>query len=157
MDASVCLDLHYLRREVLAARRRGRVIVEFTDGDEVENDNEARVLADEMIALVNLPTLGPHWFAADKARATDIIVHVLQKDLESLDDTVPEPWARDLASRLVELFGAKARYLTNVRPSMDLEKSPHQWASGHTQAELDAGVALISNQLLSLFWVEDRP
>ena len=52
MDASVCLDLHYLRREVLAARRRGRVIVEFTDGDEVENDNEARVLADEMIAML---------------------------------------------------------------------------------------------------------
>jgi hypothetical protein len=48
-------------------------------------------------------------------------------------------------------------FLSNVRPSADLSMSPHRWASGSETAELDAGVAIVSSELIGLIWVEDRP
>ena len=114
-------------------------------------------MADGMIALVNLPMLGPHWFQADRARAATILTEVLHWDLETLSARVPEQQARELTEQILKQFPADAIYLTNVRPTADLNDSPHRWASGSELAELDAGVAIVSSDLVGLCWVEDRP
>ncbi len=157
MEPSKCLELHHLRREVLSARDRGRVVIEFADGAAFANLTEARQLADQMVVLVNLPLLGPHWFAADRARAATIVTAVLHWDLETLRPRVPQAQAEALTEKILRQFTGEATYLTNVRPKADITKSPHRWASGSDQAELDAGVAIVSHELVGLVWVEDRP
>jgi hypothetical protein len=157
MDAGRCLELHHLRREILSARDRGRVVIEFADGMPVANLAEARQVADGMIALVNLPLLGPHWFQADRDRAARILTEVLHWDLETLSASAPEWMARQLTEKLLSQFHGDTTYLTNVRSNADLNQSPHRWASGRDQAELDAGVAIVSPDLVGLLWVEDRP
>ena len=47
MDPAICLSLHYLRRQVLAARTTGRVVIEFSDGEPFKDVHGARVLSDE--------------------------------------------------------------------------------------------------------------
>jgi hypothetical protein len=120
-------------------------------------------MADGMLAMVNLPLLGPHWFVAERERAAAILTAVLHWDLETLRPRVPEPQARELTEKILGQFPADSIHLTNVRPASDISLSPHQWASGHqwasnsTQAELDAGVAIVGPDLVGLIWVEDRP
>ena len=157
MDPSLCHSLHYLRREVMAARETGRVTIEFSDGEPVHDVAEARQLADEMIALVNLPLLGPHWFATDRIRAAGILMAILHWDMETFSPRVPERQAAALTGKIFGHFPDSAIFLTNVRPHADTSLSPHQWASGSELEELDAGVAIISEKLLGLVWVEDRP
>lgn len=163
MDATRCLELYYLRREVMAARDSGRVVIEFSDSAEVTNVNEARQMADGMLAMVNLPLLGPHWFVVERERAAAILTAVLHWDLETLRPRVPESQARELTDSILGQFPAHSIHLTNVRPTSDISLSPHQWASGHQwalnsrQAELDAGVAIVGPDLVGLVWVEDRP
>src|SRR3954471_2669109 len=157
MDAERCLLLHHLRREGLSSRDRGRIIIEFADGVPISNLTEARQMADGMIALVNLPMLGPHWFQDDRDRAATIVTEVLHWDLETLSARVPEQQARELTEKILGQFPADSYFLTNVRPSADLSDSPHRWASGSELAELDAGVAIVSSELVGLCWVEDRP
>jgi hypothetical protein len=157
MEPSKCLELHYLRREVLSARDRGRVIIEFADGAPITNLFEARQMADQMIAMVNLPMLGPHWFAIERERAAMILGAVLHRDLETARPRVPLPQATELAQTILRQFPMDSYFLSNVRPSADLSMSPHRWASGSETAELDAGVAIVSSELIGLIWVEDRP
>jgi hypothetical protein len=157
MDAERCLLLHHLRREVLSARDRGRVVIEFADGVPVANVHEARRMADGMIVLVNLPMLGPHWSQVNRERAATILTEVLHWDLETLSARVPEQHARELTEKILSQFPNDAYFLTNVRTSADLTDSPHRWASGSELAELDAGVAVVSADLVGLCWVEDRP
>jgi hypothetical protein len=157
MDPSLCQSLHYLRRQVLASRTTGRVIIEFADGENVTDTAGARVLADQMIALVNLPVLGPHWFECDRIRAASVLMAVLHWDLETFQARVPERQAAELTGKIFGHFPDTAIFLTNVRPHADTSLSPHKWASGSEIEELDAGVAIVSNKLLGLVWVEDRP
>jgi hypothetical protein len=157
MDGSKYLELHHLRREVLSARDRGRVVIEFADGAAYTNVNEVHHLADQMLVLVNLPMLGPHWFSADRDRAASIVTAVLHWDLETLKPRVPQKQAESLTQRIFGQFSGECVYLTNVRPKADITKSPHRWASGSELAELDAGVAIVSKELVGLLWVEDRP
>ena len=157
MEPSKSLELHYLRREVLSARDRGRVVIEFADGAPITNLTEARQMADQMIAMVNIPMLGPHWFPVDRERAGLILAAVLHWDLETQWPSVPLAQATELTEKILSQFPVDAYYLTNVRPSADLSKSPHRWASGSESAELDAGVAIVSGELIGLLWVEDRP
>jgi hypothetical protein len=153
MDASVCQSLHYLRREVMASRTTGRVVIEFADGEHAE----ARLLADKMIALVNLAVLGPHWIACDRIRAAAILMAVLHWDLETFQARVPERQAAELTGKIFGHFPDDAVFLTSVRPHADTSLSPHKWASGSELEELDAGVAIVSEKLVGLVWVEDRP
>ena len=157
MDAQQCLGLHYLRRDVLSARSRGRVIVEFDDGVSDATHEETRAIADNLITMVNLPRLGLHWVDVSRARAADIITAVLHWDLEQMLQRVPEPKAHQLTENFLSQFAADAIYWTNVRPGADLAQSPHRWASGTELDELDAGVAVVSSTLSGLVWVEDRP
>ena len=157
MDPALCQNLHFLRREVMAARSTGRVIIEFGDGDPIKDLREARVEADEMIALVNMPVLGPHWFQCDRIRAAAILMAILHWDLESFQPRVPERQAAALAGKIFGYFPDSAIFLTSVRPHADTSLSPHKWASGSELKELDAGVAIVSDQLVGLVWVEDRP
>lgn len=157
MDPRQCLTLHQLRREMLSARSRGRVIVEFDDGVSGAEPDETRSVADSLITLVNLPRLGPHWFDATRQRAAEIITAVLHWDLETLLQRVPEPQAHRLTESFLAQFSADAIYWTNVRPAASLSQSPHRWASGAELDELDAGVAVVSSSLAGLVWVEDRP
>jgi hypothetical protein len=157
MDPALCLSLHYLRRQVMAARTTGRVIIEFTEGEHTDNINQARTLADEMIALVNLPVLGLHWFQCDRIRAASILMAVLHWDLETFQPRVPERQAAELAGQIFGHFPDDAIFLTSVRPHADTSLSPHKWASGSELEELDAGVVIVSEQLVGLVWVEDRP
>ncbi len=157
MKAEKALQLHHLRREVLAARARGRVVIEFTDGAEAANIHQARTLADGMIALVNMPVLGPHWFPVDRIRAAGILMAVLHWDLETFEAYVPEREAAALTGKIFGQFADDAMFLTNVRPHADTSLSPHKWASGSELEELDAGVCIVSTDLLGLVWIEDRP
>jgi hypothetical protein len=157
MEAAKCLELHSLRREVLSARDRGRVVIEFADGEPITILFEARQMADQMMAMVNLPMLGPHWFSVPRERAGVIVTSVLHWDLESARARVPLEQATELADDILRQFPSDSYYLTNVRPTADLSKSPHRWASGSETAELDAGVAIVSPELIGLVWVEDRP
>jgi hypothetical protein len=157
MDPAVCHSLHYLRREVLAARDTGRVIIEFTDGMHIGDINDARQLADGMVALVNLPTLGPHWFKADRIRAASILMAILHWDLEAFTARVPERVAAELTGKIFGHFPDDAIFLTSVRPHADMSLSPHKWASGAELEELDAGVVIVSDKMIGLVWVEDRP
>src|SRR5947209_18804280 len=126
MEADRCLLLHHLRREVLSARDRGRIVIEFADGVPVTTLTEARQMADGMIALVNLPMLGPHWFPVDRARATTILTEVLHWDLETLSAMVSEYEARQLTETMLDEFEGDVTFLTNVRPTADLAQSPHR-------------------------------
>lgn len=157
MDPTLCHSLHYLRREVMAARDTGRMVIEFADGAAVEDVSQARQLADSMIALVNLPLLGPHWFPVDRIRAAGILMAILHWDLETFNPRVPERKAAELTGKIFGHFPDSALFLTNVRPHADTSLSPHKWASGSELEELDAGVAVISEKLVGLIWVEDRP
>lgn len=158
MAPDLCLQLHTLRRDVLGARDRGRVVIEFEAGPQVPVDlPTARHLADAMLALVNLPMLGPHWREATAEHAGEIIATVLHEDLETGRPRVATDVADALTERVLALFGGPAIYLTNVKPTADLTQSPHKWASGRIAAELDAGVAIVSSELLGIVWVEDRP
>jgi hypothetical protein len=157
MDPALAQSLHYLRREVLAARDTGRVIIEFNDGMHIGDLNDARQLANGMVALVNLPTLGPHWHKADRLRAASILMAILHWDLESFSTRVPERIAAELAGKIFGYFPDNATFLTSVRPHADVSLSPHKWASGSELEELDAGVVIVSDQLIGLVWVEDRP
>jgi hypothetical protein len=157
MKAESCLQLHHLRREVLAARDSGRVVIEFADGIEAADINEARVVADGLIALVNMPVLGPHWFPVDRIRAASILMAVLHWDLETFEPHVPEREAAALTGKIFGQFSDDAMFLTNVRPHADTSLSPHKWASGSELEELDAGVCIVSKELVGLIWVEDRP
>jgi hypothetical protein len=157
MDAARCFELHSLRREVLSARDRGRVVIEFADGVPVTNLVEARQMADQMISLVNLPKLGPHWFQVDRDRAANIITAVLHWDLETSRPRVPLSMATKLTEKILNQFPPDSFHLTNVHLSADISEFPHRWASGSQTAELDAGVAVISPELIGLLWVEDRP
>jgi hypothetical protein len=157
MDSATCLNLHYLRREVLAARTTGRVIIEFADGENYGDLTGARTIADEMIALVNLPVLGLHWFQCDRIRAASILMAVLHWDLETFQPRVPERQAAELAGKIFGHFPDDAIFLTSVRPHADTSLSPHKWASGSELEELDAGVVVVSEKLVGLVWVEDRP
>jgi hypothetical protein len=156
MDANLCLALHELRRAVMAARTTGRVVIEFEDGVEADV-SQARHVADEMVALVNLPKLGPHWFVTDRLRAAAILMAVLHWDLETFTPLVPEDVAAALAGRVFGFFPDDAVFLTSVRPHADTSLSPHRWANGSELEELDAGVAVVSSELVGLIWVEDRP
>jgi hypothetical protein len=156
MEPSLCLSLHHLRREVMAARTTGRVVIEFSDGEKARDVAAARMLADEMISLVNLPLLGPHWFLCDRLRAASILMAILHWDLETFQPRVPEKEAAALAGKIFGHFPDDARFLTSVRPHADTSLSPHRWASKSEIEELDAGVAIVSDQLLGLVWVEDR-
>jgi hypothetical protein len=157
MDAQRCLILHQLRREMLSARTRGRVVVEFDDGVATTEPAETRAIADNLITLVNLPRLGPHWFMVDPQRAAAIITAVLHWDLETQLQRVPEQRAHELTERFLSQFGGDAVCWSNVRPGANLDQSPHRWASGAELDELDAGVAVVSPTLAGLLWVEDRP
>jgi hypothetical protein len=157
MDPAICQSLHYLRREVMAARDTGRVIIEFNDGVPVENLTEARQLADQMVVLVNMPLLGPHWHQADRLRAASILMAILHWDLETFAPRVPERKAAELTGKIFGHFPDNAMFLTSVRPHADTSLSPHQWASGSELEELDAGVVIVSDKLVGLVWVEDRP
>jgi hypothetical protein len=157
MDPTLCQTLHHLRREVMAARTTGRVVIEFADGEKVEDLIGARVLADEMVSLVNLPLLGLHWFPCDRLRAASILMAVLHWDLETFQPRVPEKDAAALAGQIFGYFPDNAIFLTSVRPHADTSLSPHRWASKSEIEELDAGVAILSDKLLGLVWVEDRP
>lgn len=157
MDASLCQSLHQLRREVLAARQTGRVVIEFADGAPITQVAQARQLADAMIALVNLPLLGPHWFEVDRLRAASILMAILHWDLETFQALVPERQAAELTGQIFGHFPDDAIFLTSVRPHADTSLSPHKWASGSELEELDAGVAIVSEKLVGLVWVEDRP
>jgi hypothetical protein len=156
MDPALYHSLHDLRREVMAARITGRVVIEFADGVPIENLSDARHAADAMLALVNLPLLGPHWFAVDRIRAASILMAVLHWDLETFTPRVPERQAAELAGKIFGRFPDDATFLTNVRPHADTSLSPHKWASGSELEELDAGVAIVSDKLVGLVWVEDR-
>jgi hypothetical protein len=156
MDPVLYRPLHDLRREVLASRTTGRVVIEFADGAPIESANDARQVADGMLALVNLPRLGPHWHAVDRLRAAGILMAVLHWDLETFTPLVPEHVAAALAGKIFGHFPDDAVFLTNVRPHADTSLSPHTWASGSELEELDAGVAVVSQQLTGLVWVEDR-
>jgi hypothetical protein len=156
MDAALCQSLHYLRRDVMAARITGRVIIEFNDGVAISSISEAQQLADGMMALVNMPLLGPHWFAADRIRAAAILMAVLHWDLETFSARVPERQAAELTGRIFGYFPDNAMFLTSVRPHADMSLSPHKWASGSELEELDAGVVVVSQKLIGLIWVEDR-
>lgn len=157
MDAWKCLELHHLRREILSSRDRGRVVIEFADGMPITGLGDARRMADGMIAIVNLPMLGPHWFPADRARAETIITEVLHWDLETLRPMTTESEAQALTAKILSQFAGEVTYLTNVRPTAQLSASPHRWASGSERVELDAGVAIVGHELVGLLWVEDRP
>jgi hypothetical protein len=157
MKAEKSLQLHYLRHEVLAARDRGQVVIEFSDGAQVLDIHDARLLADGLISLVNMPTLGPHWFPVDRPRAASILMAVLHFDLETFEPHVPEREAAALTGKIFGHFPDDAMFLTNVRPHANTSLSPHKWASGSELEELDAGVAIISTELVGLIWVEDRP
>ncbi len=157
IDPAICQSLHYLRRQVLAARTTGRVIIEFADGENIQDARGARVIADEMVSLVNLPVLGLHWFQCDRIRAASILLAVLHWDLETFQPRVPERQAAELAGKIFGHFPDDATFLTNVRPHADTSLSPHKWASGSELEELDAGVAIVSPQLVGLVWIEDRP
>jgi len=157
MDPAICLKLHDLRREVLAARTTGRVIIEFADGENYRDLTGARIIADEMISLVNLPVLGLHWFQCDRIRAAAILMAVLHWDLETFQARVPERQAAELAGKIFGHFPDDAIFLTSVRPHADTSLSPHKWASGSELEELDAGVVIVSEQLVGLVWIEDRP
>jgi hypothetical protein len=164
------LMLHVLRHALLGARDRGRVIVEFSDGPgpDALQPEFARRLADVMLALVNLPTLGPHWRAIDRERAREVLALVLHEDLEQEVARVPRKIAYTLADRVLAAFeglprqdpsepGPQILFFTNVKSTADLSQSPHKWASGRLSSELDAGVAIIAADLIGLVWVEDRP
>lgn len=160
MDAQTSLRLHGLRREILASRRRGRVIVEFDDGVPYTTAADARLIADQLISMVNLPMMGPHWVTVDRARTAEIITAVLHWDLQAFRQRVPEAEALELTERFLDESGGGdefAIHLTNVRAGADLSQSPHRWASGSEQNELDAGVVVVSPKLVGMIWVEDRP
>jgi hypothetical protein len=157
MDPTLAHSLHYLRREVMAARTSGRVVIEFADGEDVQDLAGARLLADEMVSLVNLPLLGPHWFECDRLRAASILMAILHWDLETFQPRVPEEEAAALTGRIFGYFPDEAIFLTSVRPHADMSLSPHKWASHSELEELDAGVAILSPKLVGLVWVEDRP
>jgi len=157
MDPTLCVQLHHLRREVMAARATGRVVIEFADGVPVTTAAEARQVADGMVALVNLPQLGPHWHETDRMRAAAILMAVLHWDLERFTPLVPVPEAAALAGKVFGSFPDDAIYLTSVRPHSDTSLSPHRWANGSDLEELDAGIAIVSADLVGLVWVEDRP
>jgi hypothetical protein len=159
MTPDQALKLHQLRHAVLGARDRGRVVIEFTDGPGASVDeSSARHLADAMLALANLPVLGP----PRRARATNPApppkAAVLHEDLETHSARVPQKVALDLVRRVFDAFGdAPVIYLTNVRPNADLSLAPSRWASGRPDSEFDAGVAIVSGELVGVVWVEDRP
>ena len=157
MEPTLCHSLHYLRREVMAARDTGRIIIEFNDGVHIINMHEARQLADAMIALVNMPLLGPHWYPVDRTRAAGILMAILHWDLETFSPRVPERKAAELTGKIFGHFPDDATFLTSVRPHADMSLSPHKWASGSEVEELDAGVVIVSDNLVGLVWVEDRP
>jgi len=145
MNAETCLKLHQLRHALLASRDRGLVMVEFTDGPSGElTIATARMLGDAMLSLVNVPVMGPHWRQVERMRACDIIAAVLHEDLETQAPRVPQKVAYSLANRVMGFFPGEAIYLTNIRPNADLEQAPHRWASGRRDRELDAGVAIVS-------------
>jgi hypothetical protein len=157
MTGEQSLQLHALRRDVLGSRDRGRVIIEFMEGPQSPIDlPTAHRLADSMLALVNLPLLGPHWREATAEHAAEIIAVVLHEDLETERTHVDADVAIELAERVLAMF-ADPICLTNVKPTADLTQSPHKWASGRLDAELDAGVAIVSSDLVGIVWVEDRP
>ena len=158
MDPQTSLRLHGLRREMLASRRRGRVVVEFDEGVPYTTPADARLVADQMVAMVNLPMMGPHWVTVDAERTAAIITAVLHWDLETIRQRIPDTEANELTERfLAECGGEWAIHLTNVRAGADLSQSAHRWASGSEQNELDAGVVVVSPKLVGMFWVEDRP
>ncbi len=169
MTPDRALMLHVLRHALLGVRDGGRVIAEFTDGpgpDALEPDIGRR-LADIMLALVNLPPLGLHWRIIDRDRAREVVAMVLHEDLETEATRIPRKVAYNMADRVLAAFddvhqreGADAPnllYFTNIKPDADLSQSPHKWASGRVEAELDAGVAIVGADLIGLVWVEDRP
>lgn len=171
MTPDRALMLHVLRHALLGARDRGRVIAEFSDGpgpDALE-PGFGRRLADVMLALVNLPTLGPHWRSIDRDRAHATLAAVLHEDLEQEVPRLSQKLANTLADRVFAAFEGEVRqdvqsdgspallFFTNVKPTADLSQSPHRWASGRLSAELDAGVAIVGADLIGLVWVEDRP
>jgi hypothetical protein len=161
MTTDVCHTLHHLRREVLVARDRGRVTIEFADGPGAGPTGvdlaTARLAADEMLALVNLPRLGRHWWQVERPWAVEVLAVVLHLDLETLRSAAPQREAHALAETILSHFDDRAVLLTNVRPTADLADSPRRWASGRDVVELDAGVAAVSPDLVGLVWVEDRP
>ena len=157
MEPALCHALHQLRREVMSARDTGRVIIEFNDGIHIDDAMQARQLADQMIALVNMPLLGPHWHQSDRIRAASILMAILHWDLETLSPRVPERKAAELTGKIFGYFPDDAIFLTSVRPHADVSLTPHRWASGSELEELDAGVVVVSEKLVGLVWVEDRP
>src|SRR5688572_14224592 len=114
MAPDLCSNLHQLRHALLAARDRGRVVVEFTEGPSTDlTPATARLLGDAMLSLVNLPPLGPHWRETDAVRAREIMAAVLHEDLESQASRVPQKVAYRLADRVLALFESQAAvYLT---------------------------------------------
>ena len=157
MTGEQCLQLQSIRTAILGARDRGRVVIEFIDGPQMPVDlPTARHIADSMLALVNLPLLGMHWRESSAEHARDIMATVLHEDLETEQSSVPRAVAVKLADRVLALF-KEAIFLTNVKPTADITQSPHKWASGRIDAELDAGIAIVSSELVGIVWVEDRP
>jgi hypothetical protein len=151
------VQLHQLRHAILGARDRGRVVVEFMEGPGGSVDaNSAGHLADALLALCNLPVLGPHWRQVNRPRAGEVLMMILHEDLERESPSAPLTVARKLVDRLMEQFPPDAIFLTNVKPTADLAQSPRTWASGRADIELDAGVAIVSADLAGLVWVEDR-
>ena len=154
MDAQTSLRVHGLRREMLASRRRGRVIVEFDDGIPYTTAADARLAADQMISMVNLPMMGPHWVSVDQGR-TDCYYHRRAAlGLGTFGQRVPEAEALELTNRFLAECGGEVCHLPHQCPIRGRPcLSPlTDGRPGSEQNELDAGVVVVSPKLVGMFW-----
>ena len=105
---------------------------------------------------MNLPVLGPHWFECDRIRAAGILMAILHWDLTNFQPRVPERQAAELTGKIFGHFPDNAVFLAGVRRTRTPRCRPTSGPRGSELEELDAGVAVVSEKLVGLVWVEDR-
>lgn len=109
---------------------------------------------DDIARRAGLEPLGRAWVEVDAARAKQILVALLHKDLAYKSEVMTERRAQWLANEFVLGFGKyDVRFASNSAGMPD--GFPFAWTPA-TQFTFDSGVAIIGEAGSGIYWVADE-
>ncbi len=133
--------------QMMRDRRAARVwLVTCGPGDVTDFDDLAR--------RAGLERLGPYWVEVEAARAKQILVALLHKDLAYRSKVMTEHRAAWLANEFLGSFGKyDVRFATNTADMPDT--FPFAWEPA-TEFTFDSGVAVMGDAGAGVYWIADE-
>lgn len=114
--------------------------------------------ADEVAIQFGLQPIGDSWREIDRKRAIIILQSLLERDLAYNSDADSAPIAAELSLQFVQEFRDGARFFTNGEWHEDKPtngKPVGVWTPV-TESTFDAGILVLHDHRVGVFWLEDE-